>query len=127
MPPAQVEGSPHADLAFQPAAQYAPLMDAVYEELAAGVAGIAGKSRAGGRAWGPPHPAALCPVRGGARVGVGWGGVLPARQCCWLLRVPRGTRRLVCSVADAGRAPSGPLLCGLPPRGTLNLIGWLVD
>lgn len=26
-----VEGTPHADLAFQPAAQYEPLMDAVYE------------------------------------------------------------------------------------------------
>lgn len=40
----QVEGSPHADLAFQPAAQYAPLMDRVYAELAAGVADIAGSS-----------------------------------------------------------------------------------
>ncbi|PRW60926.1 trehalose-phosphate phosphatase A [Chlorella sorokiniana] len=39
-----VEGTPHADLAFQPAAQYEPLMDAVYEELAAGVAQIAGSS-----------------------------------------------------------------------------------
>ena len=28
---AQVEGAPHADLAFQPAAHYEPLMDAVYQ------------------------------------------------------------------------------------------------
>lgn len=29
-----VEGTPHTDLAFQPAAQYEPLMDAVYEVCA---------------------------------------------------------------------------------------------
>lgn len=40
----QVEGAPHADLAFQPAAQFGPLMDQVYAELSAGVAGIAGSS-----------------------------------------------------------------------------------
>ncbi|KAL4424174.1 hypothetical protein ABPG75_001475 [Micractinium tetrahymenae] len=40
----QVEGAPHADLAFQPAAQYGPLMDQVYSELSAGVANIAGSS-----------------------------------------------------------------------------------
>ncbi|KAI3424243.1 hypothetical protein D9Q98_009599 [Chlorella vulgaris] len=40
----QVEGGPHADLAFQPAAQYAPLMDGVYAELLEGVSSIVGSS-----------------------------------------------------------------------------------
>jgi hypothetical protein len=40
----QVEGGPHADLAFQPAAQYAPLMDGVYSELLEGVSSIVGSS-----------------------------------------------------------------------------------
>lgn len=40
----QVDGAPHADLCFQPAAQFAPLMDSVHDELEAGVASIAGSS-----------------------------------------------------------------------------------
>ena len=77
------EGAPHADLAFQPAAQYAPLMDGVYCQLCAGVAPIPGSSVEHNKFCVSVHfrncapedyPAGECGLGVGVGVGVGSGG-----------------------------------------------------